>query len=1228
MSDPILIKLKRSEYEANIRDHLLAFGEPAYSKDTDRFFVGDGVTEGGNRIGNLDVAPNYAIKSYTTTFTAIYGTTALIPSGTFDITLPTGVVGGSFRIVVTNTSGTVRLLSGGVRINNALSNVTLLNAVSVNQPVCYMVYYGYHSGNASWIVVQVKGNRWFNRTYENKDFTPEYKATPDAAILNGELVVVNADGYTLTAPNTPVLGDKFRIYNNGSYYIKVSGTATYTIEGVTTDSYSVGISTPYSYTTFIYDILETGLAAWTIHCNDDYGPKGEFGYSSTYIPENAELIFGDQTKTGTNYISMKYYNDLDYAYNNNPQMRFEVKFDYESWVHFIENNTNTVYMKFNDIVRSSPWVDPADTTAATLSVYDSIKITNSNDNMAFGTDTRSYLIKNVWDGYSIAEIEMLDTNGRVYISNPETELRLLWSTESGPPVVKFLNIDFTGTTPPGVSTALAFKFNATELLNLTSTTLAMFDNKKITLGHSAIAPIYDGALYSDGTDIYLEMNNAISPTNDFYIKTHNMTVSVYTSSLQDILVLDADKARVELGISKDLYVEDGFSWIPDTSEIRIGDYAAGYLYTDGTDFYITGSHDVSNKIYILGYDSTNMQMRAYAVVDVIADEFLLPRNNRIATLSEMIWGDVGEGYAYSDGTDFYITGSRVTPNNIYIQGWDPIAGSMSNYITVDGAVQQVIINKDITFLGDINGLPSGGNIFTFEAYGNIVAGDVVCLLGGSDGVVEKAQGYTDIPIYNTPSTSVKTTHVGANSTGYDRAIFSWNLSATGAAWNSWGVVDPVAKDISLSTAVATGATSIDVSYGAPTIFDIPISDQRMLQCFSYHNYSSHSSSTAFRLVKWSAASANPTFCTWGFLAYQVGCRGTAVDTTNRFIFFLGSYSDHFNAGYQSATAAYIYRYAVSELDTTLTSIDGEWMYGPVGGGLIVDSAAVSKIRNYVDPESAKFAAIVKYVGLSTFVHYTITLSSGSISVSNAEFNPSKLFYYGASPTSAVNVFGLSAAYYTSNSMIVAWGCNHGNIGTYINICTYVGAQYDFASAVKVSDEVSISTSIGIDTANDQLIVTYTVLTGETFVRKFTTYAGVLAANGAEYRISYGKDTNCSITYCDDDSVTSDYSYITAHIKNNYPVANVLLYADVTSGLGGYGDPDNWIGIANTAAASGSDVDVIIPGGTAAHYTGLTPGDFYYVDDDGFVVAGPGTDARRIGRALTSTTIQVVPYPTA
>jgi hypothetical protein len=244
-----------------------------------------------------------------------------------------------------------------------------------------------------------------------------------------------------------------------------------------------------------------------------------------------------------------------------------------------------------------------------------------------------------------------------------------------------------------------------------------------------------------------------------------------------------------------------------------------------------------------------------------------------------------------------------------------------------------------------------------------------------------------------------------------------------------------------------------------------------------------------------------------------------------------------------------------------------------------------------------------------------TVSGTSISFGTAVVFQSAFSYY------------IAASYDSSNNRTVISYSNNtnANVGTSI-VGTVSGTSISFGTAVLFATSQSFYIASVFDSSVNRIVIAY---------RNLDNSGYGTAIIGAVSGTSISFNTPVVFESAEVNFTSAAYDSVSNRVIFSYSDAGNLEYGTaIVSSPGSAVGPtissrNNFIGIAQTTAASGSAVNVRLPGSYDQNNTGLTPGAVYYVNPttSGFTTTATQPSAWSgavnwgpIGRAVNSTTL--------
>ena len=244
-------------------------------------------------------------------------------------------------------------------------------------------------------------------------------------------------------------------------------------------------------------------------------------------------------------------------------------------------------------------------------------------------------------------------------------------------------------------------------------------------------------------------------------------------------------------------------------------------------------------------------------------------------------------------------------------------------------------------------------------------------------------------------------------------------------------------------------------------------------------------------------------------------------------------------------------------------------------------------------DSTNDRVVIAYIDAGNSSYGTAIV--GTVSGTSISFGTAVVF------ESASSLYNSTTYDSTNNRVVIAYSdAGNSNYGTAI-VGTVSGTSISFGTAVVFESASSAYNSATYDSTNDRVVIAYQDVGN-------SGYGTAIVGTVSGTSISFGT----AVVF---ESVSSDYISATYDSTNNRVV---IAYRD--NGNSSYGtaivaapgstvaptisSQNNFIGIAQSTVASGSNINVLLPRAIDFNQTSLTPGSFYYLDPttSGFTTA--------------------------
>ena len=369
---PAIIKIKRRKEEA-IKSMVISRGEPVFSYDTQKIYVGDGERVGGYLMGGFPYYDAFTLLGKNSSFTAKVRCTYGIDTSVSSITviLPESpTIGDRIRFIDVKESFDTNDLYLDGNGNKIEGTVTSSYDISTNG--AFELCYGTKPGSPdiiSWWIIKSHGVDWIDFTPEN-NWIIKYTEI-DYTALNNYYVLVNTTSgiVNITLPLNPKIGDRVQVVDKektfgihqcnilpssgdtirgsiSSYILNTNGLIANFIYGISPDDFTLTwlVKTGWNLRSVIDDDAGSGVYDNTWSTNkliDEFNKKLSRDGS---LPMTGDLEMGDGTIThrilslsdpidDTDALNLQYFNaniitthhlltDLSLHLDDHPQYLF------------------------------------------------------------------------------------------------------------------------------------------------------------------------------------------------------------------------------------------------------------------------------------------------------------------------------------------------------------------------------------------------------------------------------------------------------------------------------------------------------------------------------------------------------------------------------------------------------------------------------------------------------------------------------------------------------------------------------------------------------------------------------------------------------------------------------------------------------------------------------------------------------------------------------------------
>ena len=287
-----------------------------------------------------------------------------------------------------------------------------------------------------------------------------------------------------------------------------------------------------------------------------------------------------------------------------------------------------------------------------------------------------------------------------------------------------------------------------------------------------------------------------------------------------------------------------------------------------------------------------------------------------------------------------------------------------------------------------------------------------------------------------------------------------------------------------------------------------------------------------------------------------------------------------------------------------------------GTAVVFESSAISDIISSTF-DSTNSKVVVSYSDSNNSNYGTAivgNVSGSSISFGTAVVHNSSASYYASSTYDSVN-----------NRVVIVYRNQPTSFGQ-ASIGTVSGTSISFGAPVVFANTSVFYLAVTYDTPNNKIFVCYADASN-------SYYGNGIAGTVSGTSISFGTANlfrAAGVDYTSLNCIPTDNRIVIAYRDyGNSFYGTAVVSSPSTSSAPKISSQNNFIGIAQTAAASGSAVQVRLPGSYDQNNAGLTPGAVYYVNPttSGFTTTATQPSAwsgavnwAPIGRAVNSTTL--------
>jgi hypothetical protein len=524
-------------------------------------------------------------------------------------------------------------------------------------------------------------------------------------------------------------------------------------------------------------------------------------------------------------------------------------------------------------------------------------------------------------------------------------------------------------------------------------------------------------------------------------------------------------------------------------------------------------------------------------------------------------------------------------------------------VYVDGGISQLPPGDSIdgVQLGTLtagSGLVGGGDLNTgnkrldvglaANASGVIFVGDAI----GLDGV---AQATADTALASgNDALVVSSSALASNVTAQGEAAEAL-ASGNAALLAADNFVDGISLEFTAASPVSIGsAVGLDDNEFVQSVREVVDADTRIFgsavvfeSASSLYNSTTYDSTNDRVVIAYRDA---------GNSSYGTAIVGTVSGTSISFgtaVVFESAQSNYISATYDSTNNRVVIAYSDAGNSNYGTAIVGTVSGTSISFGTAVVFESANSIHTFATYDSTNDRVVIAYRDDGNSSYGTAIV--GTVSGTSISFGTAVVF-------ESANSYSISTTFDSTNDRVVIAYIDAGNssYGTAV-VGTVSGTSISFGTAVVFESASSSYISATYDSTNNRVVIAYRD-------NGNSSYGTAIVGTVSGTSISFGT----AVVF---ESVSSDYISATYDSTNNRVV---IAYRD--NGNSSYGtaivaapgstvaptisSQNNFIGIAQSTVASGSNINVLLPRAIDFNQTSLTPGSFYYLDPttSGFTTA--------------------------
>jgi len=482
------------------------------------------------------------------------------------------------------------------------------------------------------------------------------------------------------------------------------------------------------------------------------------------------------------------------------------------------------------------------------------------------------------------------------------------------------------------------------------------------------------------------------------------------------------------------------------------------------------------------------------------------------------------------------------------------SSALASNVTAQGEAVEALASGNAALLAADNFV--GSNLLEFTAASPVSIGSAVGL--DDNELVQSVREVVDADVRNFGSAVV-----------FESALITYTSATYDSANNRVVISYRDHGNSNYGTAIVGTVSDTSISFGTAVVFESGITgytsatfdstNERI--AIAYRDASNSSYGTAI------VGTVSGTSISFGtavvFESAASGFISTTFDSTNDRVVI--AYRDENNSNYGTAIIGTVSGTSIS-----------------FGTAVVFESAGSVPTSSIFD--STNNRVVIAYTDVDNSSYGTAIV--GTVSGTSISFGSPVVFESGAS--------GYISATFdsTNNRVVIAYRDNDNSFyGTSI-VGTVSGTSISFGTAVIFESATSNYISTVYDSTNDRVIIAYSDVGNSSYGTAIVgTVSGTSISFGTAVVFESANSAWISSTY---DSINNRV-VIAYQDAGNSQYGTAIVSAPSSTIAPTISSQNNFIGIAQSTVASGSNLNVLLPRDIDFNQTSLTPGSFYYLD---------------------------------